>query len=55
MGTPPETRAIAEADEKQIRQALATANGNRSAAARQLGMSRTTLWKKLKQFQSLYY
>jgi transcriptional regulator of acetoin/glycerol metabolism len=34
-----------------IRGALDEAGGNRAEAARRLGMSRTTLWKKLKDGQ----
>ncbi|HEX8271649.1 MAG TPA: sigma-54 dependent transcriptional regulator [Longimicrobiaceae bacterium] len=33
-----------------IRSALATAGGNKSSAARMLGMSRSTLWAKLKEY-----
>lgn len=33
-----------------IRSALAAANGNKSCAARMLGMSRSTLWAKLKEY-----
>ncbi len=33
-----------------LSQALRESGGNRAAAARRLGMSRTTLWKKLKQY-----
>src|SRR3989338_2489871 len=40
-----------EGQEKEILQhALNETGGNRSAAAEKLGMSRTTLWKKLKQY-----
>ncbi|HNE17186.1 MAG TPA: helix-turn-helix domain-containing protein, partial [Rhodocyclaceae bacterium] len=39
------------ADEKTLlAAALRESAGNRAAAARRLGMSRTTLWKKLKQY-----
>jgi len=43
-------RRAMRADEEQamIRSALEEAGGNRAEAARRLGMSRTTLWKKLK-------
>jgi len=34
-----------------IQQALKETGGNKAEAARRLGMSRTTLWKKLKEFQ----
>ena len=40
-----------QVQEKEILlQALKEAGGNKSAAAERLGMSRTTLWKKLKQY-----
>ncbi|MDE2258953.1 MAG: sigma 54-interacting transcriptional regulator [Betaproteobacteria bacterium] len=44
-------RGSAEEREKEIiLAALAEANGNKSTAAEKLGMSRTTLWKRLKQY-----
>lgn len=44
----PEPFTAAERREREaLQQALATYNGNRSQAARSLGMDRTTLWRKL--------
>jgi transcriptional regulator of acetoin/glycerol metabolism len=40
---PPETE-----EERLIREVLRTTGGNRTAAAKLLGMSRVTLWKRLK-------
>ncbi len=42
------SRTNAEAERSMIEQALADASGNRTRAARILGMSRTTLWRKMK-------
>jgi propionate catabolism operon transcriptional regulator len=39
---------IAQAERHRIEQALSVCGGDRSRAAAQLGMSRTTLWRKLK-------
>lgn len=39
-----------EREKELIRAALAEAGGNKSVAAEKLGMSRTTLWKRLKQY-----
>lgn len=45
---PPAPFTEAERREREaLQQALATYNGNRSQAARSLGMDRTTLWRKL--------
>jgi transcriptional regulator of acetoin/glycerol metabolism len=42
---------LQEGSEKEIIQlALKETGGNKAAAAEKLGMSRTTLWKKLKQY-----
>jgi len=41
--------SLADAEADAIRQALACQNGNMSAAARQLGIDRSTLYRKLKQ------
>jgi DNA-binding NtrC family response regulator len=40
----------AEREKELILAALAEAGGNKSTAAEKLGMSRTTLWKRLKQY-----
>lgn len=55
---PPEVRsgerssggAVAGGEPERIRRALRATNGNRSAAADQLGMHRTTLWRKMREF-----
>lgn len=43
-----------EAEKKQILRALEQANGNRSLAAEQLGIGRTTLYGKMKQYGIKY-
>jgi two-component system, NtrC family, response regulator HydG len=45
---PPPRRAGAMPADQEIRAALVASGGNRAAAARQLGISRVTLWKRLK-------
>jgi len=40
----------ANAEREAIRAALEEANGNRTRAAAALGMGRTTLWQKLKEY-----
>ena len=47
VGAPPEE----EAERLKILEALKTAGGQPSVAARKLGISRTTLWRKLKQYR----
>ena len=42
--------SAAEHEKEIILAALADAGGNKSTAAEKLGMSRTTLWKRLKQY-----
>ena len=37
-----------ESEKERLLAALAASQGNRTMAARQLGISRVTLWKKLK-------
>jgi DNA-binding NtrC family response regulator len=45
---PPPARRRAALSREAVAQALANAGGNRTAAARALGVSRVTLWKRLK-------
>ncbi|MCS6859390.1 MAG: sigma-54 dependent transcriptional regulator [Abditibacteriales bacterium] len=42
---------LAKAEEVLIRQAVAQHRGNLNEAARQLGISRTTLWRRMKQYK----
>ena len=42
--------SVAEREKEVILAALAEAGGNKSTAAEKLGMSRTTLWKRLKKY-----
>jgi len=42
---------LEEAEARTIREVLAANGGNRSAAAAQLGISRNTLWRKMKQYK----
>jgi transcriptional regulator of acetoin/glycerol metabolism len=42
--------SLARVEEEHIRLVLSHLRGNATAAARQLGISRTTLWRKLKQY-----
>ena len=48
IGASPANRAEREKD--QIRQALERARGNRSEAARLLGIDRVSLWRKMKKY-----
>ena len=41
---------LTRVEEEHIRLVLARHRGNATAAARQLGISRTTLWRKLRQY-----
>ena len=41
---------LSRVEEEHIRLVLARHRGNATAAARQLGISRTTLWRKLRQY-----
>jgi len=47
---PRESWSLAEVEKEHIRRVLARHRGNSTAAARQLGISRTTLWRKLRQY-----
>ena len=42
--------SLAEVEREHIRRVLARHRGNATAAARQLGISRTTLWRKLREY-----
>jgi two-component system response regulator AtoC len=42
--------SLADVEREHIRRVLARHGGNATAAARQLGISRTTLWRKLRQY-----
>ena len=46
-----ETWPLSRVEEEHIRLVLARHRGNATMAARQLGISRTTLWRKLKQYR----
>ena len=50
---PGETRSLDETEAAAIRQALADCGGNRTEVARRLGISRSTLYAKLKKYQLL--
>jgi len=45
-----DTWSLAEVEREHIERVLARHDGNASAAARQLGISRTTLWRKLRAY-----
>ena len=50
-GSDPRDRwSIAELEKEHIRRVLALHKGNATSAAKQLGISRTTLWRKLRQY-----
>jgi DNA-binding NtrC family response regulator len=44
------TWSLAEVEKEHIQRVLARHRGNATAAARQLGVSRTTLWRKLREY-----
>ena len=47
-GTPTLADAVRETEQRRIEEALEKAGGNRTRAAEILGISRKTLWEKLK-------
>jgi two-component system response regulator AtoC len=47
---PRDTWSLAEVEKEHIRRVLALHRGNATGAARQLGISRTTLWRKLREY-----
>lgn len=47
----PRAQTLAERERQDIEQALAEAGWQLAVAARRLGISRTTLWRRLKQYQ----
>ncbi len=49
-GDPRTSWSLAEIEKEHIRRVLDRHRGNSTAAARQLGISRTTLWRKLRQY-----
>ncbi|WP_101910313.1 sigma 54-interacting transcriptional regulator [Marasmitruncus massiliensis] len=49
----PKTVKLTETEEDRIRKALATTDGNYTRAAELLGISRVTLWRKIKLFQGV--
>ena len=51
--TKKKTRTIIENEEKTIRQALEDSNWNKTAAASNLGISRSTLYEKMKKYEIL--
>jgi len=51
-GEPPPTRVRGALTREAIQAALANVGGNRTAAAKALGVSRVTLWKRLREFGS---
>ncbi len=47
---PRDAWSLAEVEKEHIRRVLALHKGNATSAAKQLGISRTTLWRKLRQY-----
>jgi len=48
---PPPTEASPRAEEEHIRKALLSAKGNKAQAAEILGMHRSTLWRKMREYR----
>ena len=51
MPRPRTSLTLAERERQDIEQALAESRWQLAIAARKLGISRTTLWRRLKQYQ----
>ena len=49
-GDPRESWSLADVEKEHIQRVLARHRGNATSAAKQLGISRTTLWRKLRQY-----
>ena len=49
-GAPRQTWSLADVEKEHIQLVLARHRGNATTAARQLGISRTTLWRKLREY-----
>ena len=49
--SPRQARPLQDAEAAAIRRALAHSDGNRTQAARHLGISRNTLWRKMKRYR----
>jgi transcriptional regulator of acetoin/glycerol metabolism len=52
MGQPAQKGKLADLEDELLRRAIAEHNGNISAAARQLGLHRSTLYRRLAEFSS---
>lgn len=51
-GKPPSAKKFSELNDQIVREALIKAEGNKTKAAHLLGISRTTLWRKLAETSS---
>jgi PAS domain S-box-containing protein len=51
VSPPPADRPLQDAEAAAIRRALEQCDGNRTRAARRLGISRNTLWRKMKRYR----
>ena len=52
MGQPAQSTRLADLEDELLRRAIAEHNGNISAAARQLGLHRSTLYRRMAEFSS---
>lgn len=48
---PPYINSTLQSESERLKQALAQCNGNRTEAAKMLGMDRSTLWRKMQKYQ----